>query len=265
MEFKPLKSKKIKVLLLGDSFTWGHKTENITNSFADILLSKGYLVYNTGIVGADLPQYFAIAKKYMALLKPDVVIVNLYMGNDISKYNRILRAKTPIYYSTNAGNLYSCPHGKYFESAQEAYNHVIDISSIPLTSNFNKIMSQSRITTQLWLALANIGLVTNRHNDLNSVYFEQASKREVGYSINSNYLLLIKDLCVSNTSKLMVSIIPDCKNLQDNPSDYIKEIDYCMLSSINESYYAEDGHFNDLGHKSYAEFLHQMLSGVKYK
>jgi hypothetical protein len=54
LEFIQYKSSKKKVLLLGDSFTWGHSTSNKTNSFANELLAKGYIVYNTGISGADV-------------------------------------------------------------------------------------------------------------------------------------------------------------------------------------------------------------------
>ena len=262
ISFKPVKTDKTKVLLLGDSFTWGATTENITNSFADILLSKGYVVYNTGIVGADLPQYFAIAKKYMASLKPDVVIVNVYMGNDITKYDREVKPGTPIFYSTNAGNLYSCPQGKYFESAQAVYDYIVSISSIPLTTTFNKIMAQSRITTQLWLIMANKGLITNRYNYKNQKFFEEAAKREIGYSISVHYLKLIKEICDTNNSKLVVSIIPDRKNLSDNPYNYLKGIDYVKLSTIDDSYYSKDGHLNDMGHARYAEFLHQLLPGI---
>lgn len=264
IDFTPIKCKKLKVLLLGDSFTWGSATKNVTNSFADILLSKGYIVYNTGIVGADLPQYFAIAKKYVALLKPNVVIVNLYMGNDISKYDRELKSNMPIYYSTNAGNLYSCPHGKYFKTAQEAYNHIVHISSMPSTTTLSRMMSLSRITTQVYSIMARRGLIKSDYNNANSEYFKQASKREIGYSINIKYLKLIQEICVTNNSKCLVSIIPDHKNFKDNPSNYIKEIEYHKLVTIDKSYYAKDGHFNDMGHKNYAEFLNGLLNNLQH-
>lgn len=81
--FKNYNTAKTKVLLLGDSFTWGNAASNLTSSFADLLAAKGYVVFNTGISGADPAQYQAIARQYIPLLKPDIIIVNFFMGNDI--------------------------------------------------------------------------------------------------------------------------------------------------------------------------------------
>jgi hypothetical protein len=81
--FKKYPEAKTSVLLLGDSFTWGHSTTNITNSFSDLLLSNDIAVYNTGISGTDASQYLKLAKLYIPILEPDMVIVNFYLGNDV--------------------------------------------------------------------------------------------------------------------------------------------------------------------------------------
>ena len=66
---------KKKVLMLGDSFLYGHSAENFTSSFANNLLAKGYYVYNTGISGADVTQYKAIADKYIPIIPMKEIII----------------------------------------------------------------------------------------------------------------------------------------------------------------------------------------------
>ena len=60
--FKKYETEKTSILLLGDSFTWGLTAVPSFKSFADVLAARGYVVYNTGIVGNDPAYYAAIAK-----------------------------------------------------------------------------------------------------------------------------------------------------------------------------------------------------------
>lgn len=118
--FKPYSGNRKKVLLIGDSFTWGNSAQPLNNCFADELLSKGYVVYNTGISGADPGQYLTIAKQYIPLLQPDYVVTNFYLGNDILcksidakfyYFSRTVIPYQPFQYLTNAGNLNAAPQG----------------------------------------------------------------------------------------------------------------------------------------------------------
>lgn len=109
--FKNYETDKTKLFLLGDSFTWGLNVDPITNSFPDLLTAKGYAVFNSGIVGADPAQYLAIAEKYIPRVKPDVVVVNYFLGNDHLHYHRQATEGEFIYYLTNEGWIRAAPQG----------------------------------------------------------------------------------------------------------------------------------------------------------
>ncbi|MCI0470059.1 MAG: hypothetical protein L0Y73_00200, partial [Candidatus Aminicenantes bacterium] len=47
-EFAPVDTPQTKILLVGDSFTWGTAAVPLTQSFADLVQASGYHVYNAG-------------------------------------------------------------------------------------------------------------------------------------------------------------------------------------------------------------------------
>jgi len=123
--FKLAETPRTKVLLIGDSFTWGAGANPITASFADCLQDAGYYIYNAGIPGTDPAQYARVARKYIPLLKPNVVVVCLYMGNDLRLYPHPVQPHRNLFYMTNFGMIRGYDdNGKYFENAQEAFEYL---------------------------------------------------------------------------------------------------------------------------------------------
>ena len=123
--FEYVDTPRAKILLIGDSFTWGCTARPFTNCFADILQKSGYYVYNGGIPGVDPQQYALIAKKYTPILKPDVVAVCLYLGNDVSSSPLLMQPNKNLYYLTNFGNLLGYDdNGNFFKNAQEAFRYL---------------------------------------------------------------------------------------------------------------------------------------------
>lgn len=239
-----------KVLLLGDSFTWGHSTKNKTNSFANELLAKGYIVYNTGISGTDVAQYEAIAKKYIPKLQPDIVILNFYMGNDIVYYKRELKANHPVYYSTNAGNIMAFQNGTEFYSAHEAYNNVLKQMYITPSNWRQKIVCHSRVLTQVWRIWLHLGLTTNLNN------FEQ--KTPLQKPACNKEIENIISICQNNNAEFKLMVIPDYLYGKTNVKDFpylFENLDYTMSSITKNNYKMSDGHFNDIGHYEYALFI----------
>jgi hypothetical protein len=78
---------KIKIVALGDSFVEWRSGEgvNMFDHLQDNLSSKGCAVINLGSGGADIRTYIAIYKKYVNF-KPDLVIMCVYLGDDIKNY-----------------------------------------------------------------------------------------------------------------------------------------------------------------------------------
>jgi lysophospholipase L1-like esterase len=257
IEMRRYKNKKPTVLLLGDSFAWGHSAMPKSNSFADLLLTKGYIVYNTGISATDVAQYLTVAKKYIKKLKPDFVIVNFYIGNDVTYYKRKVNPFQPVFYCTNAGNMYYFYNGQYFKTKREAYIFGLKQMTIPSeVCAFNKVMSKSVITSLCWGIMNKATLISflnSRHN-MNLKYKEPYCNFE---------LKEIKMQCLKNNAKFVLSSIPeivssDFKKARDIP-DLFRGITYNEMKVSESDYNLEDGHFNIQGHRRYAAFLHRIM------
>jgi hypothetical protein len=126
-EFDSISPEKTKILLLGDSFTWGMSALPLDNSFADILSRETkYEIINTGIPGTDPYQYEGIANWLIPELKPEIVLVFFFPGNDIIKKTRKLIPAEPLYFYTNAGAIDAEIDGHKFLSAKEAYSYIMN-------------------------------------------------------------------------------------------------------------------------------------------
>lgn len=77
----PSVDKKVDILLLGDSFTSAANTKNEL-TFASQLRKAGWSVYNAGIDGTGTVHQAHILKDVLAHVKPKIVILNFYLGND---------------------------------------------------------------------------------------------------------------------------------------------------------------------------------------
>ena len=257
--FEDHKTNKTKVLLLGDSFTWGWNAENITNSFADHLTSMGYAVYNSGISATDPAQYQAVAEKYIEVIKPDVVIVNFYMVNDVMYHLRTPKEHQIYSWETNAGVFYSYPAGVYITDVDSAYDFVLGYNSIPNTGfkSINRLMASTVITTRIWNALAQLGLG----------YFLFEDERKLPTPENpivDHHTDAISAVCKANDATLLISVIPDNQDLNDEAYlSLFGEIKPVRISGLNESHFnPKDRHFNDVGHEKYAGFLATKIDSV---
>ncbi len=267
--FKNYKTDKKKILLLGDSFTWGHVTDNKTSSFADVLAAQGHVVFNTGITATDIPQYWVVAEKYIEKLEPDVVIANVYMGNDIAEHERIPHKDVPVYYVTNAGFLNSFSEGLSLRTADSIYQHLLGRMSIPEQDKnyFNWFMGKSRVTTQLWPILTNFSSlnVGPWPAPVELAYNKVVKDNYVGYSVNRKYLQKIENLAQQHNSRFIAAIIPQVINLAitqeelntllDHYPNWYKP-DILITEDYTEGY---DGHFNESGHRKFGLYLDSLI------
>ena len=272
IEFEKFNNDKPSIMLLGDSFTWGHSTRNKTSSFSDILLARGYTVYNMGITATDVAQYLAIAKKYIPRLQPDYVVVNFYLGNDISYYKRPIVPYRKLFYVTNAGFLLAFYDGYYFESLKDTYSNAFDNYIIQNDSDaFNFLCSKLVLTTFIWRFYEKISTKYHISPYLTfavkseSENIQKLRKYEVPYS--NLELAEIKNIADNYGAQFVLSSIPilfeyNRKTKVDFP-DIFGGLDYVELDVKKEWYNLKDGHFNDLGHKIYADFLEENI--LKYE
>ncbi|MCS6818850.1 MAG: hypothetical protein NZ522_02790, partial [Chitinophagales bacterium] len=261
--FKQYKDKKIKVLLLGDSFTWGHTTNNKTSSFADDLLTRGYIVYNTGITGTDVAQYLAVARKYIPLLQPDVVIVNFYLGNDITYYKRTPKPHHPVFFATNANNLMAFQMGKEFDNADSAYANIIRNWSIPATENkLNWLLKSTCLTTLVWKAMQRSGYFPYLYKDL----FHQAVLQDslkYPYFYHNVELAEIKRIAEDHGAKFILSSLPEISRFKEkrakDVANLFDTLQYVEMQVNKSDYSLGDAHFNEKGHARYAAFLDSLI------
>jgi hypothetical protein len=239
------------ILLLGDSFTFGHDVANSTQCFSDILLSQNIPVYNTGISGADIMQYYLIAKKYIPIVKPKFVIVNLFLGNDLTPYYRKPVAYLPMYYTTNASNLYTNIEGKNYSSPIQIYNKIITKYQVKPTSIIGKIMCSTNVGTRVWV-------------NLNPPIWD-VNKQETEEFVYVKELKEIEQICKLNGSKFILITIPEYRDFQlidyKNYPSFFKH-----FQKVHEApnltifdYVRDNGHFNEIGHKKYANFILSLI------
>ena len=244
-----------KVLLIGDSFTYGHSAKSLGNSFSNILLSKGYLVYNTGISGADLAQYVKVAEKYIGRLKPDVVIVNFFMGNDISWHRRIPDRETPLFFATNAGNLLAFQDGREYRDMRSAYEAISYHTGISKDRQVDRLLSGTVIGTLIWKAT--VARLPVLHQD--PLVLPIPKNEDYCYDA----LTRISSICELNEAEFILSVIPELADGQlvgaDSQPLVFRDMNVFEANLSPEMYSAEDGHFNDFGHKVYANQLIELL------
>ncbi len=253
--------KKVKLFLLGDSFTYGFSAKPITLSFADLLDNDpDFEVYNGGVPGSDPVTYLAIAKKYLQQVRPDFVIVNFFLYNDEVYYpKKLVPYKFNDIFVTNAGGLVRLNFEsldrdsvEIFEGPLDAYKNVHMKSSLLFAENkWAKLATHSCITTLAWRFLN-----LDQNVKINVVKYKK--ENYTPYLLNA-----IKEEAEKVNAKFILSFIPtrdgkDVKELQLHLDTITnKQIPYNLINTLHPDDYAPspDSHFNNSGHAKYAEFL----------
>jgi len=276
IEFKKHEgTSKKRILLIGDSFTWGMSSNPIYKSFADNLLARGYLVYNTGIPGTDPAQYAAIAKKYIPILEPDLVIVNFYVGNDFMSYERVVEKDKPHEYYTNIGFVNAYPAGEFLKP-NELFEYYSSIKKIPQTSLFNLFCSKTNVGTHiLWRIGFELGFI--KHEKLKAYLKTQNMGVLEKAKITQKYFQEIQLITAKNNVECLNITIPEVP-FSLNKKAIIKNKGYKRkaLNLVFENilyihpkniiindYKNSDGHFNNNGHSKFTLFLEKKIQDLK--
>jgi len=259
-----------RVLIIGDSFVYGMSARPYYNSFTDILLARGYLVYSAGIPGTDPAQYAAITKKYVPMLRPDAVVVCFYPGNDLMPFPREPHFNRPHEHMTNAGLFDSSPEGKYL-TPDEAYRFYLELVTIPKDVYMYRFWSSTALTGVLWNVLYRAGTFSHAAN----ARYEKG-RNQASVSLISNtrvYIDRIDSLCKAEGVSLLHTVIPYVSKPANVVNGFVG-CDTVQLDSlfVNSTYHfpwgifnAEkdfpegDNHFNNSGSRKYADFLDTLL------
>jgi lysophospholipase L1-like esterase len=262
-EFSEQDSTKKKILFIGDSFTWGFSAEPVWDScFTDRIRNETeYEVYNTGIPTADPPQYAEIARRYIPQLKPDIVFVMFFMGNDLMKKDRRIIPDSSFFYFTNSGCIEADIDGHYFTTAQAAYDYVTEEKYYLGKSNdvFEIIVSKSSLLSRLY---------SIRFRVEEKIDYENLRKNTV---ITKKYLSAIKQVCKENRVNFKFVFIAEIKEadmkveeLKEKYADLLLDAelkDDWLIPQCKKQYFKPypDSHLNNEGHRFYANYLKDYL------
>jgi hypothetical protein len=290
IEFKQYKTTQGKILFLGDSFTWGATAKPITNCFVDIVARHGYLTFNTGIPGTSLNQYACLAEKYVPLLRPNIVALVFYMGNDLKPPGPMLPYKD-LYHITNAGWLYAFDENGNYMVPQDAYNlylrkynaaykaaYVSD-SRKTLKTTIRKVFVKSVIGTYFWVWLSRVkwqllnfvnqSLTNPSPSDSASHNLTKENNNDLGkYSRDvqnstKRYLARIMMISQEYGARFLLFLIPahpglrnENNSIEDNLHIF-EDFGPFIPDFLNRHDYRNlpNDHLNNSGHMKYAEFI----------
>jgi len=274
-----------KVLLLGDSFTFGTGLA-YEETFAGILDEK-YTVYNAGVVGHTTDQYYLALKEFSQTVDLDAVVINFFTGNDLTEHRRHKRfyedgdltRVEDLKITVQDKMLYSKDR---IEPSLYVIEFLIDRWDILVAKLFHTTPSEPTLTWPAYL--------TENHP-------AQDPQLETYWNLSEKDLQQIQDYCKKNSIELLITIIPmdvqiDMNYLKKYPNAPFTVADYdaqrpqqrlntfCATQKIecldllpafrafelkDELYFQnEDPHFDVLGHQLTAQLIESILeSGLE--
>ena len=264
--FTKVETEKTKLLLLGDSFTWGASAKPISECFANKIAEKGYLCYNSGIPGTEPNQYAKIAEHYAPILEPDITCLFFFMGNDIMDLKIEPEPFHNKYHITNAGWLNPYIDGEWVGDFQETYDYYFLRYEIPTGESwFNWLCSLTVVTTKVWQGIRWTHLLPHPYHPKVAQAMERRNQRKSAIPISYDYLVRSKDAAEKAGSKFYLFVIPQHDKLgQDIESkhpDLFRDLTYYLPETLEKSDYNDwpDGHLNNTGHQKYADFVLSIL------
>lgn len=262
------------VMFIGDSYVEGCCADPIGKSFVDLLDARDdILVLNFGMAGTDPLQYRLVAEKYVAELKPDLVVVGLFLGNDEMEYDRIARPRVPMFYPVQgSGWLPSEPtpilresRDQYFKSAQEAHDFFANEYSMfgPDRLLTTRLFGHSALFTALYLGPKFLYLRSAN---------EENWKEPLPNGIATRHLAEIRQICKLADVQVEFIGLPspvDVIHKVDLRARYgymIEEIRFPDLDKLSaEGFDGEEqwDHMNNKGHEKIANWLRRELNDWK--
>jgi len=249
-EFVFAESDRAKVFFLGDSFTWGASARPLGECFVDRLERMGYWTYNGGMPGTDPQQYALLAEIYVPRLKPDVVAVCLYLGNDLKNYALPLLPHRNLHYVTSIGFLRGYDdRGRYFVDGRQAVDYFRKLKC-GCTEN---VLEDFLYKTVVGKAVYGLFHLRSRiRPDPQRKWVVECLKR-------------IERVCRDNGSRFLLFLIPH-KDPKRNKRllrlvGAFPGVSYHYPPGLGRGDYrpAPDNHFNNEGHGKFAAFILDVL------
>lgn len=222
-------SDRLRVLMLGDSFTFGG-TASIGNSFVETIETQlpNAIVWNTGIPGAGTNQAVASLTAFAPLLKPQIVVLGFYMNDFEDNLYPI-----DSYFVGVDENYYPFAIRQYRVDAQGKVSKMD--SQTELYYRFHQVDPPSHVLEQL-IGTTRLGSLL-----LNTV---QATVEIVGTSdgirtrqrteVTRRYLTQLQDYTKRYNIQFLILLIPRRADIGSPGSAYQNAID--LLEDLNIAY-----------------------------
>lgn len=218
-------SDSIKVLMTGDSFTWGASSD-IGSSYVDIFesdLKKAHpaLVWNTGMPATGTNHALFTAKKFLPVQKSNYVVLGFYVGNDFGD-NLLPFDRLMFNNKASCYNLYD--YDRNFKPVQislnEAYKKAMGSYPVSELNFIQKLLIRSRFYTFI---------SELKDKVVNRLSGNKGRTVEEEYKTTKAYLKQLDDYVKANNAELIVVIIPSRDDVQK------KEVHYTnALKLMNE-------------------------------
>lgn len=238
LQVKPT-TNTFRILMLGDSFTQGNEVP-VDKTFSKILehrlnqsLERTYEVINAGIRGGSPIQYYLWLKTEGLKLNYDLIILNFYLGNDITDalmFNVTVDA-AGLATKLTLKDTYVDAHG-YLRRRQTHF-------SLCELSAFCRLYLRPKPVVANWDSQA--------------------------WQLTRQHLLAIKRLAALHQSQFILTLIPEAANF-DTPvhqllldfaaQNNIKLIDFTPMINLS-MYDTLDRHWNESGHQKAAQVSYE--------
>lgn len=220
-----------KVLVLGDSFSWGccaDKEKGYVDLLNEYYKKSNILFFNTGVGGYGQNNQLAVLNKYFDVIKPNIVLLGFYTGNDF--WDNLMPLDRYTAFPKNWVNHYEVILTK--NSAKLRKRSLIEVLNYykrsigchTLTEQNNsfkglvrdRLVFTTRIGTQMWLLASSIKIKLNmfvkgktQSNWKVENELRRDAKDNYSYEITKKHLKEIKEFLVQKNVPLYILLIPD--------------------------------------------------------
>ncbi|HEX2901663.1 MAG TPA: hypothetical protein VHS96_18270, partial [Bacteroidia bacterium] len=258
-EFDLQDSSRKRVMLIGDSFTWGANAKPMDSCYADLLRGLGHQVFNFGIPGTDPDQYERIAELYIPQVNPDMVCLFFYMNNDIMRYPKAVVPNGNIYHITNVGWLNAYLDGDYIGGPEETYAYFKQRFNVPPTNAFNRLCAKTVIGTRAWQVLNRLEWVDGKRPAAIQARMDASEEARKHGPYAGRHLRVVARICASRGIPFRMFVIPGHDAIQRPdtaamPGLFVGLPYHYPEGLVSADYFGRpDGHFNNSGHRKMAQ------------
>lgn len=290
--FQFAKENQVRILAIGDSFTFGHGVnDNETYaSYLEELMGNSVEVINAGYVSGYSPDtYYLYLKTFGLALKPDIILVGFFVGNDIdspfsddNEWVQVDEQNLPL--KINSG--YSVVENGYRINRYQKFRY-----KWPLLRNSNLFQLIMDRVEPLWSQSSFFHSHERVQPDLNAfanIYRPKYPKRtQILLQQVQRLLLEMHKLAQQHSSQLLPILIPELGQIDpktipnfisqpeqldlDKPQrlltdffqrhqiSYIDLLPILRAHSDQQTYFREDRHWTPTGHRLAAEAIADYL------